>query len=236
MDIAAARIATGGRRRAVVTAMTAAGMFGGPDIVVFHFMCRSERNDVDEKGNEHADQGVDHAVDGESGDAGVGTMRDRDGQKGDASDVGQGVFPHEIGQVFERCDRQRDFLLGYAGKGDARLALDDLGHIHQGDDAGGNQQVGPDRMRFQRYAADDEQRQHTRETADQGADSAVQADTEGAFDFRLDTDDRRDRRIEGRPGTDIEKQVNQAANENGYSRLDYDDSHNGQVLYVVFLY
>ena len=48
-DITAARIASRGGRRTVVTAVASAGSFGGAGFAVFHLVCRQERNDIDEK-------------------------------------------------------------------------------------------------------------------------------------------------------------------------------------------
>ncbi len=106
-----------------------------------------------------------------------------------------------------------------------RFFLDDFSQIHQRNNAQGNQQIGPDRAGLEIDAANEKENGHTGETADQCADCPVQTDTECALDFRLDTDNRRDGRIERRPGPDIEKQINQAADENRNRCLDNNDSH-----------
>ena len=147
-----------------------------------------------------------------------------------------GKYADEFDKEFERCDGQRMFAVRRAGKGKPRFFLDDFRQIHQRDDTGRYQQIGPDRTGFQRNAPDEKQDAHTCETADQRAYRPVQADAESAPDFRLDTNHRRDRRIERCPGTDIEKQINQAADENGNCCLDDDDSHNALFLVQFSLY
>ena len=74
----------------------------------------------------------------------------------------------------------------------------------------------------------DEQNRHSRKTADQGSYRPVHADAEGAFDFRLQTDDRRDTRIKGNASADIEEFVNQATDENGQRRFDDQFSHSSE--------
>ena len=106
-----------------------------------------------------------------------------------------------------------------------RFLLDDFSQVHQRNDAQRNQQIGPDGVGFQVDAADQEQDSHPGKPADQRTDCTVQPDTKRAFDFRLNANDRRDRRIERRAGADVEKQINQAADENRHRCLDDYDSH-----------
>ena len=204
--------------------------------VFFQAVMGFERNDVDEKRDEYTDQGIDHAADGEPRDADIVAVSNRYAQKSDAGDVGQRVFAHEFDKEFERRDGQRMFAVRCAGKRKSRFFLDDFRQIHQRDDTGRYQQIGPYRMGFQRNAADEKQDGHACETTDQCAYRPVQADAESAPDFRLDANHRRDRRIEWHPGTDIEKQINQAADENGNRCLDDDDSHNALFLVRLSLY
>ena len=236
VNITAARIPCRRRGGTVMAAVAAARCPGRVFRVFLQAVVGFERNDVDEKRDEYADQGIDHAIDGETRDADIVAVSDRHAQKSDTGDVGQCVFAHEFDKEFERRDGQRMFAVRRAGKGESRFFLDDFRQIHQRDDTGRYQQIGPDRTGFQRNATDEKQDAHTCETADQRAYRPVQADAESAPDFRLDTNHRRDRRIERCPGTDIEKQINQAADENGNCCLDDDDSHNALFLVQFSLY
>ena len=111
VDITASRIATGRGWGAVMAAVaTACRLVLRFVAFFFQGMMRFERNDIDEKRDEHADQGVDHAVDGETGNAGVGAMRDRHAEKRNTGNIGQRVFPHELDKVFEGRDSERIFV------------------------------------------------------------------------------------------------------------------------------
>lgn len=70
------------------------------------FFLVTDGDDVDEERNEHTDQGVEDTVEGEVRDAGIGTVCDGDTQKCDTGDVGQGAFPHEVGQKDQGRDRK----------------------------------------------------------------------------------------------------------------------------------
>ena len=58
----------------------------------------AHRDEIDEERDEYADQGIEYAIQGEAGDAAVCAVRDCHAQKGDAGNIGQGAFTHEIGK------------------------------------------------------------------------------------------------------------------------------------------
>ena len=95
------------------------------------FFLMANGNDVDEKRDEYADQGVDDTVEGEVRDAGIGTVCDGDTQECDSGDVGQSAFPHEVGQKDQGRDRkefsQVVFFLQDSGE---RIFLDGFRDIH----------------------------------------------------------------------------------------------------------
>ena len=189
----------------------------------FHF--RTHWNEVHEEGNEHADQGVEHAVEGETRNAAIGAVGDGDAQEGDAGDVGQGAFAHELGEKDKGCDGTETVVPEFVqdvGKG---FSLEGLCQEHEGDDTEGNQEVFECREGKEGKFPKDKQDSHSCETADQGSDRPVHADPERAFYFRLETDDGCDARIKGNACADIEKLVNQAADENGQRRFDNQFSH-----------
>lgn len=178
------------------------------------FFLMADGNDVDEKRDEYADQGVDDTVEGEVRDAGIGTVCDGDTQECDTGDVGQSAFPHEVGQKDQGRDRkefsQVVFFLQDSGE---RIFLDGFRDIHQRQNTERYQQILQHRESENAEFADDEQDGHTGQTTDQCADCPVHADAERAFDFRLQTNDRGDTGIERNPGSDIEEFVNQATDE-----------------------
>ena len=69
--------------------------------------CVSEGDEIDEERDEYADQGIEYAVHGEAGDAGICAMCDGDRQEGHAGDVAQCAFAHEVGEEYQRCDREQ---------------------------------------------------------------------------------------------------------------------------------
>ena len=178
------------------------------------FFLMADGNDVDEKRDEYADQGVDDTVEGEVRDAGIGTVCDGDTQECDTGDVGQSAFPHEVGQEDQGGDRkefsQVVFFLQDSGE---RIFLDGFRDIHQRQNTERYQQILQHRESENAEFADDEQDGHTGQTTDQRADCPVHADAERAFDFRLQTNDRGDTGIERNPSSDIEEFVNQATDE-----------------------
>ena len=190
---------------------------------------------IDEERDEHPDQGVEDTVHGETGNAGVCTVRDGDRQEGDAGDVGQGAFAHEFGEENERCDREQPSLVVFPQNGGKRVFLDGFGDIHQRDDAQRNQQILQGRQAENAESPDDEERGHAGESADQRADGAVQTDTESVSDFRLQADDGRDTGIKRNTGADVAKFIDQTADENGQCCLDDQFSHTMKVFGCVGL-
>ena len=197
---------------------------------------RTDRDDIDEERNEYPDQGVEHAVQGKTGNTGVGSVCDGHTQKSDAGNVRQCVLAHEIDEIFEgrKCKRVFFFLFG-AGDFEMGRFFDDLGKKHEWNDAKRDQQIGKDGMRLEFNAPDQEKHEHAGETADKGADCPVQPDTERTLDFRLQANHRRDGRIKRRTGSDIKKKIDQTADKDRYRCLDDDDSHIKLIIKTVFI-
>ena len=195
----------------------------------------ADGNDVDEERNEHTDQGVEDTVEGEVRDAGIGTVCDGDTQKCDTGDVGQGAFPHEVGQKDQGRDRKEFSQVAFfLQDGGERIFLDGFRDIHQRQDTERYQQILQHREPENAEFADDEQDGHAGQTADQRADRPVHADAERAFDFRLQTNDRGDTGIERNAGSDIEEFVNQATDEDRECRLDNQFSHKPKISDCYF--
>ena len=206
------------------------GLFDLDVVVMYSGLAMPHGQEIDEEGDEYADEGVEDAVHGETGNAGIGAMRDGDGQEGDAGDVGQCAFAHEIGKKNQRRDGKQFARVVFSQDGGKRVFLDGLGDIHQRDDAQRNQKVLQGWQTENTESTDDEKRGHAGETAYQGADGSVQTDPEGVFDFRLQADDRGDAGVKRNPRADVAEFVNQTADEDGQCCLDDQFSHTMNVF------
>ncbi len=223
-------------RDTFLMAFAVAGGIGGGLHVMLQGFLRPDRDDVDEERNEHADQGIEHAVYGKAGNAAVGSVRDSHTQESDTGNVRQGVFAHEIDEILEWSKRKGVFFgQRVVFMFEMMWFFDDLCQKHQRDDAKRNQEIGQNGMGIEIDAPNQEKHKHTGETTDEGTDCPVQSDTERTLDFRLQADHGRDGRIERRTGSDVEKKIDQTADKNGYRCLDNDNSHIKLIIKIVFV-
>lgn len=186
----------------------------------------AKRDDVDEEGNKHPNQGIEDAVEREVENAGIRAMRDGDAQKGNAGDVGQRAFSHEVRQKNQRGNGKEFFQVASFIKNSGKLVfLDRFGNVHQGQDAKRDKKIFQNGQTEDAQFADDEEDNHAGESTDQRADSAVHANAEGAFDFRLQADDRGNTGIKRYSRPDIEEFIDQATDEDGKCRLHEQFSH-----------